>query len=1265
MPDDPYEGLGTPVTPDPYAGLGTPVQPADPYAGLGKQVIGASPTFNAKAYEPSVKPGEYPNTGVVDTAAQALEHAEPALEPLGVVLSTLARPARTLLAGQGVAKAWQNTLPQWAGGTPQDTPSPEKALGLQENAVKDEPGFDPQGNINWGNVLSSKVPNAVRHLGLDIVTDPLQLAMLGAHPGVSPEFAEAATAARDAVRTGAAGGFATKEAAQAASIFPFSKAVEEGAAGLNLKVPFGPHIGFVPLVPKALAPWIQKLDPVTNALTKARSLFTGPNPSDPAQLLETKIEGQNYQIKQQLAREFYAPMTEKLVKAGVPESAYETVAGIRELMDRDAKYIRSANTPIPHDSYTQPDFLELSKRDPALANVTEAAFDEGPLPHAQQHAEVMANFGTFSPQQQAAIFSVGQDMDKIAQAELEMFRAKGMKPNVLNAEILDRYPKLLKEHNALFDAVQAGTATPEEAARLGEVAKELPIAAKQYNSVPGYVPGKVTTATRELMQENVNPNIGTPKAGQTPDSAVRQLTLSDIDKKWKDWGDVKASTYQNRKYYGVGTPSTAGVAKDYLPDSILKKFYTKTGIQQFKDAAAESFQHANPLTGWGKKLDADVRVMNNFDLEQAYRKLYNTVDETQTVVPIRKAAFDGQGMQQLEILWKQSGAPGTLAEHMDPGVLADVQAGKLPVKDAITQSWTPYGRKRWEPGVIETGEKTPPQPTPVRPDIHEQGIANARAANPAKWQYDFDQPKTAPIAPTEPEAPPAPYGSQGGQYIHAGALDELRTYQRLGNDPLGFTNWMRKNAAPYMQALRLSKAFKTLWGPGAPGYVAMKTMHDLVRGEIGGAWDLESPGEILRGQSGHWKYADSGGMDVSGIPEYNFGPKLGRLRGADAAAVLERNRALGATGEISQEFQSGQTPASQASRKGVGGKLTNAVADFVADIPGAGRKMENFVRGQDNAMRSAALAGYLRQGMSEGEAMFRMERAFFDFTRKGPVTNILSQTGAVPFAAWQAKIIPFMAKWAFTNPGEFMLVQKVLAAANAGSIPASQVPAFIRSGTNIPVSVSKDKHGHIIMGMLTDDGIVPGDELKHVAGDPGGFLLSKIGEPLRALFVAHDQAAMEAKDPERVTWDEWAAKYGKTALGRPATILNTLNDPTKTAGEKASSVFNPMQYQSFDLTKQGSISVGQAKSDLKSSLYRQGDAKKALQDAEDALSEATKKMTQVQALEFMQTDPTYQNAFNELQKAQARVQREKAYLKRISMEHQQAAKRAESMMRAP
>lgn len=1553
MPDDPYEGLGTPVAPpaDPYAGLGTPVdaygQPRiknrDPSRVYPGDTDAPLPTPITQNYDPKVtaSPLSASDNALDWTARNIAEpYVTPAMGALGTVLGTLGRGARTYLEPLTTPEGRQKIIDQQAGSgimsgdpnldsaayhnmfvKPEDAPTfPQikKNLGIP-NAASAPSIFDHEGNVNWGQAALHGIDAAVDMAG-DIATDPGQIALLGVHPGVSPEFAASEAAARDAVRAGTLGKFASP--AEAAAAMPgFSDAVAAGQAGLNLKVPFGPQVGFLQTVPRALAPAIKWMDPLVKVLTKSRSLFTGPEAGTPEEILKTQQEGRTNAEILGFMRETGAPLEAQAAKAQFTPETMSYLGDAGEAFDRDGSLKVFPGAPAPEGPLLQGDFdSSLKPRmdgvftdrpdvyrealsnyargsehfNPALQRVYEHASTLTPAqqatfwdmaPKVRAYAEDVRQFAnqrgldipdinadvkalpskildvidaikeqetrtpfkaasTMTPSESSAPVQAlidhagGKGLDVPVLSDL-IERLRTAKPDEIPAatppgkfEMQAAQPEPPRNANAMADelahrrlktqasATQRATGTPNEFELLNQLSREdltdlknslyekLPQALKQYNAVPAYRPGTISQFTRDQITGGKNPNLPAMTGPMNPENAERGGLVADIGRQYADMGNVKKTVAESAETNAKGTAATSGEA---VPGSFLvnssvapppwwEKFMTKTGLREVQKSGGRPFYEPDPLKALRSQLEHPIaKAITNAGLAKQLRGLYDAVP-ADTVAAMQGLIYDGV----------ETGESVTKAQpnyyHSKRGPLVTDNAGLRtgpaeprpwanevePAPAAAREPVNPYTSEDpfeprspeprgtmdvedlgpWRSGMpneelgawIRQMQEKPVEPLPnelrgvsdfsagqarprelpepnfpdeagaikFQPDPFERGMNAAREENPAKWQYDFPKPaeplnpltedpypfldRTTPNLGTDEPArfegptkdekvtrPPTLEDAEElwrksgrtdrfydnlnpeakakidagvpldqvvernwtpasralsedlGGYIHKGVVNDFQAYKQLGSDPTGFTNWLRRNAPLYVQALKLSKAVKTLWGPFAPGYVATKAIHDSIRGEIGRAWDWDSPGEILRGQSGHWQYADSGGMDPSGLPEYNFGA-AGRLSGADAAAIGERTRAMGSTGETAYEFQRGETEPSNAGRPADSTEFHTG--DYgtsqPVDLQNIGRKMANFVRSQDTGMRLAAVAGYMRQGMSEGEAAFMMQRAFFDFTRKGPVTQILSQTGIVPFAAWQAKILPFMAKWAMENPGEFVVVQKALQAMNAGIIPPSQVPNYIRGGTNIPVSVHTDKAGHTKIDMLTDDGNVPGDELMHLSRDPLGYGLSKMGDPIRALFTAHDQAAIDAADPERVTWGEWAKKFGRTAAGRPGSIISTLGDPEKTPAEKVSSVFNPMQLQEYDFTKQGIVSRATAKDDLKRALFAVNDAGAKLRAAQSDLEQKAKTMQQVNDAEFQQADTMYQKAAQELQDAKDRVVREQGYVKKVKAAHDQA-----------
>ncbi len=219
MPDNYVDAPVPPPPQDSYVHAPVPPPPKDAYVDA---PVPAPPKY---PYNADVQAGKYPVTGPIDAFAQSIaEPGEKYVAPIVGTLDAARRGVASLVGGQGVVKSLKNTAPAWMGGTPEDAPSmADTADTLGFPKVADEPGFDKEGNINWGNVLSSKIPNTGRELVAGFLTDPVQWAGAVGHPGYSPAFKEAQAAARDAVRVGSVGGFATKEAAEAALVLEWKK----------------------------------------------------------------------------------------------------------------------------------------------------------------------------------------------------------------------------------------------------------------------------------------------------------------------------------------------------------------------------------------------------------------------------------------------------------------------------------------------------------------------------------------------------------------------------------------------------------------------------------------------------------------------------------------------------------------------------------------------------------------------------------------------------------------------------------------------------------------------------------------------------------------------------------------------------------------------------------------------------------------------------------------------------------------------------------
>lgn len=794
---------------------------------------------------------------------------------------------------------------------------------------------------------------------------------------------------------------------------------------------------------------------------------------------------------------------------------------------------------------------------------------------------------------------------------------------------------------------------------------QVPLALKQYNGVPSYVPGVVSADAKSVMdaaesvaQRSKKGGIDGPK----PENKVRSSYVRKLNSDFQDMGDVKQSVAESSKFHGAGTASTSGQSvldmQAANENNWWGRFLTKTGIKELPGikeqiaAASPTFMSNDPFEKIARQMQGpNLKAMTNAQMDRMVQNLYDKIP-AELPTKIRSAVYDGidtgrtapqtpfkfrdpdysretpneynaakanaekiydrfnkpvpvmrpATMEDLEQIWKDGGRTDTFAENMSPEELKAVQAGK-DLKQAITERWQPFGRD-----MLKTGEE----------------------------------------------------GPEAG-YVHSQVVRDLQDYKALGQDPDQIARLMRTSAPVYTALTRLQKKWSTVYGTQFPGYMLMKQIHDLARGHIGDLWDAAAPSEIVGGQVGHFDYAQTGAVDS--FPAYNNGSRM--VGGAEAVQILEQNNIISRNAEVGSGFD-----ASPAQTNGVVTQAKNAASNTIDATAEAGRTLENVIRAQDNANRSAAFFARLRSGDTPLEAQLHVNKALFDFTRRSPATAFLSSTGIIPFASWHAKVLPFMASWAFENPGEFMVVQKALQAAGAGEIPMSQLPNNLRDKTNIVTSVKQDDQGHTQLKMMSDTGLIPGNELMHLArsiqqNGGRGWLKSHFGWAFRGLFAANDQLQRDAKDPEAATGGEQLGAILKAAAGRPAMIGSTLLDKKKSIGDKITAMINPMMSEDVDLTRQGRASLGEAKGNIQKSQRIIADANRDVEEARKAFVAAHKNWAQADALKMSDDDPIVQSAIQDVIKAQTTLARKQADQQKRIKDLGTAQKYADTINLAP
>lgn len=706
--------------------------------------------------------------------------------------------------------------------------------------------------------------------------------------------------------------------------------------------------------------------------------------------------------------------------------------------------------------------------------------------------------------------------------------------------------------------------------------------------------------------------------------------------------------------------------------------------------------------------------------------------------------------------WR-SGMPG---EGPTQFFARQAERAKFAAEDALDASKNPVSTKHPKTGDAKAfnseqphsgglpPETPPPVATPsLKPvDPVEEAMNAARAKNPAKWQYDFDQTQKAfnpvpsnpfqprtelnlgtneparfapPVEETPVTSPPTledaqrlwnqlgekgdfldrmnqtakdkidagvPFhevvepnwqpdnmaevtlGNQHG-YIHAGVARELSEYKRLGQDTIGIARWINGNAPAYAATLTQAKQWSTLFGPQFPAYMLLKQLHDQVRAWIGGLIDSNYPGEVWNGQKGWRDYARDKSIDT--LPNY-AGQNGQIVSGRDMAQIMESSGQTHAGTEFSDYENQQRAAQGQTTDPGFVAQKVQKLKDALS-LNGdreVGQNLKQMIQGQDYANRAAGIAARLRAGDTPMEAGFKVNAALFDFSRKGPATQFLAASGAIPFMAWHAKVLPFMAQWIAQEPGQFLIVQHALQQLGAGQIPADQLPDYLRDKTNLTIKVTKDKSGHYQMTMANDVGVIPGDDVKNLASSLQKnfgvqWLLQHSGPALRLIATLKDQIAEDAKDDDKKTPADVADSLVNSMFNRPLKAVEDVTQPTADGAVSGWNVLNtlvnPMHAGTVDMTTVGNFSVQQAKSNVAAAGKAVANASAAVDQAKADVHAASVALSEAQILQT----PYVQQKAQALQAAKARLQREQRTQAQVEANRERTDAWLEAHSRAP
>lgn len=746
-------------------------------------------------------------------------------------------------------------------------------------------------------------------------------------------------------------------------------------------------------------------------------------------------------------------------------------------------------------------------------------------------------------------------------------------------------------------------------ARLDEIHKELPKTVLQANSVPLYRPGGASDVMRDFIRDQSNPALEKPTPGKDPSKAQRQRTWADTNKEFADFGDVNSSIAANERQLRHGTAATHGVPT-YEPQSA--KWYDP--IREFFTPEGYKQMKADMAEAeGGNKFYKHSADAWKDQLERQYPKaltnnaLQRAYGEMYDVVP-EKAV---NAVRKVAYDGTEPVVNGKIIHQ--PATRYDVEkaftdaGGKNFAQHVTLEQWAEIG----------AGAKLA--------DVFH------KTWTPANRVYQD-------------------LGNGKSGYMHTGAARELNETINLGNDPFQMGRFLKSYSPAYQYLLKESKELATYKLPPLyPGYRGMKLLHDGWRMHAGDLLDSGTVGDIAALRKPLVEYARDGTLDAAQKAGVNLG-KAGTMNGADFIRKLERHDLID-SGEATTEFGKTKTD----------GGLWDNWKSFAKDS----------LKADDNVVRASAFAKLLRDGVPESEAAFRVEEAMFNFKKTGPYTQALRQTGIVPFATWHTKVMPFMAKYAMENPGEYAYLMKTYAAMGDGSIPMSQLPANLRDNTNLTGNMRRDKNGHLLIDMVSSNGVLPGSELSSsfstltsggLAGLPGGayrLFSQHFGPALRVADTLRQQETMNEKgDLVRKSLVDNVKDVAAAAIGHPAGFVRDMTDDKTTGWQKAQMLtpLGALTPKTVDLTQQGQITSAVMKKSVESAVHNAVVARVALTDAQTKYKSALVAKNYHIAT-YDETDPAQQAAMAadpHVQKYQAAVDAAADLVRRERRQHQDA-----------
>lgn len=990
------------------------------------------------------------------------------------------------------------------------------------------------------------------------------------------------------------------------------------------------------------------------------------------------------------AVEMTPELRERILREGQPEYTVQPAhqPGFRPSSAREAQLARQVGLPVQQglpDRMAQYTQAYDAAHGTTVYDQTLKHWDQGPEAqwHGKQEA-ALEKLAALNPEQRARAIAYLARAQTIPEKLIAFQKANGLPHEVLNAEITARPTQLMdvletldrrsptprsvlsaklrelmntparKLDGQMMDALRREVNNPANSMTAADIQRvhdalvgDLPQTLKEYNAVPNYRPGLQSSAAKTVKPEG-NPTMprgGADKvdkergsvhgeAGGDPSIPGVKKAVS-VAAEDREFG---SRTSGGRAIGGRDEPGVMGWIKKYL----VPEEYKKLARSMNETEEGATFFEPNLSKAFERKVEAvEYQAMRKNDLDTMTRRVFRAqpaeaIDYLKRVA--REPALNPRNttpwpLSHLQAEFTRAGGIGKLEDLLNPEALDALSSGKKTTTDIFNKEWNPHNLKR----------------TPMYDQF---GANDARAKD---------------------------------YYLHEDVARQLEASKVLGTDPYQFSRYLGQLAPFLVYMNRAWRKNATFRGPQALSYMLRNETGDVWRMQVGRLIDwntaldkgrlLFSDGKGRPSLGGVMKeYADTGNRAVFKGMKFDMGKTWGLMDGEEVARQAEKYGVFN-KGEVQADITGAKVPessvvvdnswAAMLKRKG------GTTAKVVGAAEGVGEGLNTFNVARENANRLAGFITRVRQGDSFIEAAIKVEETLFDFSKNSPMTNMLRDTGLVPFMGWHSKIYPFLMRWATEHPGEFVATLRALDAVEQKEIDESQLPEYMRHKHNMIVRKFRNAKGDMELGVVTSSGMLPIDDLRELVRDPRGRASDVLGPSLKTFA---DWAVLKPGDPddERRTELEKAQTLARDVVGRPWQTgekwynigqMNPRTWETPTVGDQVFNMFSPIHENTFNASAAGKKSVGSTAKQFKDSKVQVAVARANLTAAQD---EWQRVHGEANTKGLMTKDPYELQRFSdELKAAQDKVVRMNEAFRRALISVKRTGKAFEGIKRAP